>query len=86
MYNKILNVLTKHTDKVLHFAAGMVVCLIVFIPLGNYYALLAAVMAGLGKEIRDKISYGRFDWLDLLVTVAGGAFVFACLQLRLLFL
>ena len=79
MYQKILNLLLKHTDKVFHFTAGMAICLIASIFLQLWMAALIVFLFGLGKEIRDKISYGLFDWKDLGATLMGGLFVIICL-------
>jgi uncharacterized membrane protein len=79
MYQKIMNYLTNYQDKVLHFSAGMIICLIasIFLPLWMSFVLVLA--AGIGKETRDQIVYRGWDWLDLLATISGGTFVLLCL-------
>jgi hypothetical protein len=79
MYQKLINYLASNQDKVWHFTAGMIVCLICSVFMPAWMACLIAVAAGVAKEIRDEISYGGFDWVDLAATVAGALFVFGCL-------
>jgi hypothetical protein len=81
MYQKLLNILKKHTDKVFHFTAGMGIYLLTVIWLPIWIAAIAVFVASLGKEIYDQIAYKGFDWIDLVATLAGGAFVFACMYL-----
>jgi hypothetical protein len=66
-------------DKLLHFAVGAAVgvaaggCgLAIAGPYGGIAGPLAALLAGAGKEIKDKRDYGVFDIADLAATVAGG--------------
>ena len=81
MYQKFLSILLKHTDKVFHFTAGMIICLIASIFLQLWGAALIVFLFGLGKEIRDWVSYGLFDWKDFAATILGGGFVLICLYL-----
>lgn len=62
-------------DKALHFIAGMLVVGVVatIFPCVANWAVVAAIVAGVGKEIRDEIAYGGFDWKDLMATIVGGA-------------
>ncbi len=58
-------------DKVLHFAAGLIIGIsALFLPW--YLSAAAVIIAGIGKEIKDQIVYGGFDIYDLLFTIAGG--------------
>jgi hypothetical protein len=82
MYQKIMNYLMRYTDKVFQFTAGMIICLIASIFLPAWVATCIALLAGLLKEIRDKLSYGLFDWIDFVVTTSGGLFVFICQYLN----
>lgn len=61
-------------DKALHFIAGLLVVAFVatIIPCIANWAIIFAIIAGLGKEIRDELVYGGFDWKDLVATVLGG--------------
>ena len=74
---------TKHTDKVLHFAAGFVICLVaygistrIFAPyLYWWMAQLAVFIVAVGKETRDMLkanNAGVFDFLDIGATQSGG--------------
>jgi hypothetical protein len=82
MYNKVLNFLKANFDKVLHFAAGMVIMLVVAVFFATWVALLAVCAAALLKEVRDEVAYGGFDWRDLVITVSGGVLVWICLLLN----
>jgi hypothetical protein len=61
-------------DKALHFIAGMLVVVVVatIFPCVANWAVVAAIVAGVGKEIRDEIAYRGFDWKDLMATIVGG--------------
>lgn len=61
-------------DKMMHFIAGMLITAIVAVIVPRFapIAMTVAVVAGFAKEIRDEITYGGFDWEDLLATVLGG--------------
>jgi hypothetical protein len=82
MYNKILNFLKANFDKVLHFAAGMIIMLLVAIFFATWVAFLAVCAAALLKEARDQIVYRGADWRDLVTTVSGGVLVWVCLLLN----
>lgn len=62
------------SDKALHFIAGMCIaaCVAVCIPCIADWAIVFALVAGVGKEIRDELVYGGFDCKDLVATIAGG--------------
>ncbi len=60
-------------DKKLHFAAGLLIAVIVgFILHQPGYGLAAAVFAGAMKEVRDWGCYRGFDWKDMVTTWMGG--------------
>ena len=59
-------------DKKLHFAAGLIIEIACGFVFNAYSALLAAVCAGIAKEIYDLCDYGKFDWQDMVVTWLGG--------------
>jgi hypothetical protein len=60
----------------LHAVAGYLIgkAALIFFPL--WVAVLAVVLAAVGKELWDKYDGGVFDWLDLLFTVIGGWIAF----------
>lgn len=62
------------SDKMLHFIVGMLITAIVavIVPRFTPIAMTVAVVAGFAKELRDEITYGGFDWYDLIATVLGG--------------
>jgi hypothetical protein len=66
-------------DKQLHFWAGVWVsfgALILFKSLEvKYcwlYVLCAVLSAAVGKELKDLMDYGKFDWRDAVYTFVGG--------------
>ena len=44
-------------------------------PITEQFCFVFAIVAGIGKDLYDKLDYGRFDWLDVLVTGLGGLLV-----------
>jgi hypothetical protein len=67
-------------DKVLHFAAGVVLFAVALPFTGSTYALVVAVIAGFVKELYDALNKKNHtpDIWDALVTSAGGALGFYC--------
>lgn len=65
------------TDKYLHFIAGMIIAAFFALVIhnGRMWCIAPVVFMGVGKEIYDKIDYGRFDFVDLAYTVAGGLII-----------
>ena len=66
-------------DKEMHFWAGVMVsfvALILFKALEiKYcwlYVLLAVITAAVGKELKDLMDYGKFDYRDAVYTFVGG--------------
>jgi len=59
-------------DKQLHFIAGLAIALVAGSLVAPLAGLIAAVIVGAAKEIRDMMGYGTPEWLDFLYTVAGG--------------
>lgn len=79
MINKIAQI---PKDKLLHFIAGILSTAIVAkLPFMEYFGFVGAIVAGIAKEVRDKITYGGYDWKDLAATIAGGVIMqlFICL-------
>jgi hypothetical protein len=64
-------------DKILHFVVGALITALValFVPVAAPAAFLVAVVAGFTKEIFDRFTDGKFDFLDLFATWAGGLIV-----------
>jgi hypothetical protein len=72
----------KKLDDEMHFWAGMLIWMFVFI-LANFAfeqwvsaiaGFLSSILSGIGKEIYDqKIKKTRFDWRDVKWTVIGGS-------------
>ena len=56
-------------DKALHIAVGLTLYGLgaIWMPI---VGLILAVVFAVGKEIKDEIVYGGFDWKDLLFTIA----------------
>ena len=60
-------------DKRLHFGCGVSICLLVGIAITPIVGLVAAVLAGIGKEWYDIVSgRGTPELLDFVATAAGG--------------
>lgn len=41
-------------------------------PITYQFCFVFAIAVGIGKDLYDKLDYGRFDWLDVLATGLGG--------------
>ena len=60
-------------DKRLHFWCGLLVCLIIGIATTPIIGLVAAILAGIGKEAYDAVTgRGTPELLDFVATVVGG--------------
>jgi len=66
-------------DKEMHFWAGILVsfaALIMFkaveAPHCWAFVLAAVIIAAVGKELKDLMDYGKFDWRDAVYTFVGG--------------
>ena len=59
-------------DKRLHFAACFLITLLLF-PAIKWWGAVAAMVAGLAKEMFDYDDYGVFSWKDILADLAGTA-------------
>ena len=58
-------------DKIAHTLAGAAIAA-ALLPFGIIPALLAVVVAAVGKEVWDAQGHGTPDHIDALVTVIGG--------------
>ena len=65
-------------DKKLHFIAGLCItcvavllCYLCYGTVNLWFSLGCGVVAGVAKEIKDEITYGGFDKLDMFYTWAG---------------
>ena len=58
-------------DKVLHFCAGLILCLVAGVFTTPAMGLLLGVISGIIKEIYDKYNNGTVDVLDSLATTVG---------------
>ncbi len=62
------------SDRWKHLLGGILIGLL---SLGNWYtAALAGVGVASALELKDKLWYGKWDWLDWIVTIAGVAIGF----------
>ncbi len=60
-------------DKRLHFGCGLLICLLIGAAITPIVGLVAAVLAGIGKEWYDIVSgRGTPELLDFVATAAGG--------------
>lgn len=55
-------------DKALHHIVGLYITLM---PLNWYWLLLIGIVVALCRELYNKFTDGKFDWLDAAYTVAG---------------
>ena len=67
-------------DKITHTLAGAAIAA-AMLPFGVIPALLAVVMAAVGKELWDAQGHGTPDRIDALVTVIGGVLMLGWLHL-----
>lgn len=58
-------------DKIAHTLAGAAIAA-ALLPFGIIPALLAVLVAAVGKELWDAQGHGTPDYIDALATVAGG--------------
>lgn len=72
--DNILLIISKNTDKCLHFSVGFI--LSTLLPF-NYYNIIFVIIIAIGKEIYDKFSSNHTsDWKDALITMFGGILPF----------
>ena len=57
------------TDKFMHFVVGGLV-------MGITSSWLVVSIIGIGKEVYDYKSHGKFDKIDAVVTILGGGFAY----------
>lgn len=67
-------------DKITHTLAGAVIAA-ALLPLGVIPALVAVIVAAVGKELWDAQGHGTPDRIDALVTVIGGVLMLSWLHL-----
>lgn len=67
-------------DKITHTLAGATIAA-ALLPWGVIPALLAVVLAAVGKEVWDAQGHGTPDHIDALVTVLGGCAMIGWLTL-----
>lgn len=71
---------TMKIDKITHTLAGASIAA-ALLPWGVIPALLAVVVAAVGKEVWDAQGHGTPDHIDALATVAGGTAMLGWLEL-----
>lgn len=67
-------------DKVTHALSGAAIAA-ALLPWGATHALLAVIVAAVGKELWDAQGNGTPDHIDTLVTVIGGVLMLGWLHL-----
>lgn len=72
--------MTMPLDKITHTLAGAAIAA-ALLPFGVIPALLAVVVAAVGKELWDAQGHGTPDRIDALVTVIGGVLMLGWLHL-----
>lgn len=68
MIDKVINWF-KQSNRYKHFFGGM---LVGFVPLNLWAGFYASFVAALCLEFKDKEHGGEWDWIDSIVTGAGG--------------
>lgn len=71
------------SDKLLHFLCCFGIVLVLY-PIIGWWSIVAAVVAGVGKELYDLHDYGLFSWWDIVADIAGtaaGAIIIAIIKL-----
>jgi hypothetical protein len=70
-------------DKEMHFWAGVTVSFFTLIlfkaveaPYCPLWVAVFTIAAALGKEVKDLMDYGKFDYRDAVYTIAGGVLAF----------
>ena len=75
---RLMNILSKNADKILHFLATYAVT-VSFIAYGYWLAgVVLSVILSIAKELLDQYLYKGFSWGDILADAAGivGALIF----------
>ena len=68
---KLMNILSKYVDKVLHFLVTYAVTMS-FIAYGYWLAgVVLSLILSVAKELLDQYLYKGFSWGDILADVAG---------------
>lgn len=67
-------------DKITHTFAGASIAA-ALLPFGIIPALLAVIVAAVGKELWDAQGHGTPDHVDAMATVAGGAAMLGWLEM-----
>lgn len=65
--------MTISRDKLLHFVAGLIASVVVYLIFENLtLAIGASVILGVAKEVYDSRGHGTVEVLDAVATIAGG--------------
>ncbi len=65
-------------DRLYHFIAGLMIAAVAALCFHITWAIVPVIFAGFIKEFIDSWRGQQFDWIDLLATVLGGAFIWVC--------
>lgn len=68
-------------DKIYHFVAGFILCVIGCIALSPIEGIGLAIIAGALKECYDQYDYDGADWKDMIATWIGGCVGFTYFML-----
>lgn len=69
-------------DKQAHFYSGMALALTIGIFFSPFWGFLAAIVAGIAKEVWDKAGQGTPDAMDMVATMVGGVAAFAVFMIK----
>lgn len=68
-------------DKIYHFLAGFLLCVVFSIINDPITGIGAAICGGVMKECYDQYTYDGADWVDMVATWLGGCVAFTLVAL-----
>jgi len=86
MFNCAWIPVKKGADKICHLVVGFIIAIVVTLLSVPIYGVVAGVAAGVGKELVDYKSYGKFDFFDMFATIAGAVIGVMLLHLVFIFI
>lgn len=85
IWDWLVGLITKVSyDKWLHCIAGLIIAAFFAIVIRDPWCIAPVAIAGVAKEVFDLITTKKFDWKDLVATVAGGLIIQVFVWIRML--